>query len=82
MELRPNQEHNSNSRESISDQRGTLYRSVGERCPSGHPSVADHRILLQIVDALKTSEGASAPYIVYCIRFEVSPRCAWPASQE
>ncbi|GAA5998574.1 PX and BAR domain-containing protein [Rhodotorula paludigena] len=28
------------------------------------------RDAIQIVDALKTSEGASAPYIVYCIRFE------------
>ncbi|GAA5907451.1 PX and BAR domain-containing protein [Sporobolomyces salmoneus] len=26
--------------------------------------------VIQIVDALKTSEGASAPYIVYCIRYE------------
>ncbi|GAA5879207.1 hypothetical protein JCM3774_003520, partial [Rhodotorula dairenensis] len=28
------------------------------------------RDAIQIVDALKTSEGASTPYIVYCIRFE------------
>ncbi|KPV74191.1 uncharacterized protein RHOBADRAFT_54044 [Rhodotorula graminis WP1] len=28
------------------------------------------RDAIQIVDALKTSEGASSPYIVYCIRFE------------
>lgn len=48
------------------------------RGTTGHPSFADHRILLQIVDALKTSEGASAPYIVYCIRFEVSLPGAGP----
>ena len=29
-------------------------------------------VRLQIVDALKTSEGGAAPYIVYAIRFEVS----------
>lgn len=28
----------------------------------------------KIVDALKTSEGANASYIVYCIRFEVRSR--------
>ncbi|SCV74930.1 BQ2448_7959 [Microbotryum intermedium] len=31
--------------------------------------------LIQIVDALKTSEGANASYIVYCVRFELSPAC-------
>ncbi|KAI5477618.1 sorting nexin-41 [Pseudohyphozyma bogoriensis] len=33
-------------------------------------TVAPPKDYIQIVDALKTSEGASASYIVYCIRFE------------
>lgn len=47
-------------------------RSTGSGCLS-RPCCenADMFVLLQIVDALKTSEGASTPYIVYCIVFEV-----------
>ncbi|GAA5964960.1 hypothetical protein JCM21900_001912 [Sporobolomyces salmonicolor] len=40
-----------------------------ERSGSVESYVRPPRDAIQIVDALKTSEGASAAYIVYCIRF-------------
>ncbi|GAA5881077.1 hypothetical protein JCM5296_006476 [Sporobolomyces johnsonii] len=41
-----------------------------DRSGSAGSYVRPPRDAIQIVDALKTSEGASAAYIVYCIRFE------------
>ncbi|KAM0786359.1 hypothetical protein ACM66B_001830 [Microbotryomycetes sp. NB124-2] len=48
------------------------YTSTDSRNRSGSTasSTRPPRDLIQITDALKTSEGSSTSYIVYCIRFE------------
>ncbi|GAA6003629.1 hypothetical protein JCM10207_003517 [Rhodosporidiobolus poonsookiae] len=49
---------------------GAKEQGQGQQQPQQRVYERPARDAIQIVDALKTSEGASAAYIVYCIRFD------------